>query len=115
MRNDAAARRFKGGPRAKLCKVNEDKNTQWIGRTRYYVLDDEILFMNATVDLSRRMRASPIFYLIGKIRIHIQIQFLCVTGILSFPFSLVSLSLARSFSFSDRVPASMENAAKAFS
>lgn len=60
------------GPRAwaKLCKTNEDKNTQWIGRTRYYVLRDEILFMDAPVD-PRRMRPALIFYLIGEIRIHI--------------------------------------------
>lgn len=93
MRDDAAARRFKGGPRAKLCKVNEDKNTQWIGRTRYYVLHDEILFMDASVDPPQRMRAAPIFYLIGKIRIHIRARSLCVTGILPLPFSLfLSLS-----------------------
>lgn len=40
------------GPQAKLCKMNEDKNTQWIGRTRYYVLHNEILFM----DPLQRMR-----------------------------------------------------------
>jgi len=82
------------GPRAKLCKVNEDKNTQWIGRTRYYVLHDEILFMDVPVDLPRRMRATPIFYLIGKIRIHIRARSLCMIVILPLLLLLLSLSLA---------------------